>query len=98
MKQAEAITERKGDSMAEDEHSWIMWGAVISAVIGLYGLFVKHVFGHCSKDELDRLRDAAQYKGNCLEITKRLDNTQADMNKKLDQLLEFHIKEKDNEV
>ena len=73
--------------MADDEHTRIMWGAIIAAVTGLYAFFVKHLIAHPSKNEIDRLRDSAQYKDNCAEIVKRIDE-------KLDTII-MHVEKKD---
>lgn len=69
--------------MAADEHTGIFWGAIITAIVGLYGFFLKHVIGHVGKD--------VRYKDNCDQIVKRFDQTMSDMNRKLDKLLDFHM-------
>ena len=93
MKQREVTAEHRGSTMAEDQHTWIMWSAVISAIGGLFGLFLKHIIRHGSEEEVQKLRDTVQYKDNCIEIVKRFDENQRNMNKKLDTLLDYHMKE-----
>ena len=68
-----------------DEQSKLVWG-VIAATTALYGFFLKHVIGHCVKQEV-------QTKASCIEIVKRFDDGQEQINKKLDKLLEYHMKQ-----
>ena len=70
--------------MATDEHTRIMWAAIIAAITGMYAFFLKHVIGHVSKD--------VQYKDNCEQIHKRTDQAIENMDRKLDRLLEYHMK------
>jgi len=94
MKPAEATTAHKETKrMAEDEHTWMLWSVVVSAVVGMYGLFVKHIVGHTDKAEINRLRDTVQYKDNCTEIVKGVNGEMQNINKKLDRLIDYHMKE-----
>lgn len=60
--------------MDNDWQTRFIWGGLIAAITGLYGFFVKHIIGHTSKDNLQRLKDSVQYKDNCEEIVKRFES------------------------
>jgi len=61
---------------------------IIAALIGIYGFFVKHLFSHVEKQDLDRLKENVQYKDNCAEIVKRLDGNHREVCNKLDRILD----------
>ena len=66
---------------------WIM-RAVIACVIGIYGFFVKHLFDHVEKQDLNNLKKSVQYKDNCTEIVKRLDGNHKEVCIRLDRILD----------
>ena len=75
--------------MADDR---ILFGGIIAAITGMYAFFIAHIRGHATRSELDRFKDAVQYKDNCNEIVKRIENAQKDNSDKLDKLLSYHMK------
>ena len=61
---------------------------IIAALIGIYGFFVKHLFSHVEKLDLDKLKESVQYKDTCEEIVKRLDGNHREVCNKLDRILD----------
>jgi len=54
-----------------NENEWRILGPLIAAMVGLYGLFIKHVIGHLgqepildNKKEIQRLKEVVQYKAS----------------------------------
>lgn len=74
--------------MADEKTEFWIWGAIIAATTGLYGFFIRHIIGHVSAEEIKTLKQNVQYKDNCTEIVKRLDENHQEQCKKLDQIWE----------
>lgn len=76
-----------------NENEWRILGPLIAAMVGLYGLFIKHVIGHLgqepildNKKEIQRLKEVVQYKDNCEQIVKRMDENHSETCRKLDRI------------
>ena len=77
----------------EDEKTqfWI-FGVIIAAITGIYGIFVKHLFNHISVKSVDNLEkdiEKCQPKATCDEIVKRQDENNKEVHNKLDRILEW---------
>jgi hypothetical protein len=75
-------------------HSEFMWGTVLMFFIGIYSWVAKHLWGHVTKDDLNRtllevekMRDSVQYKDNCAEVVKRLDADSKQTHQMLERIL-----------
>ncbi|MBN2314462.1 MAG: hypothetical protein JXM79_11070 [Sedimentisphaerales bacterium] len=73
-------------------HKWIL-GPLIAAVVGLYGIILKHILHHVRVDGIERnasdvatLKNSVQFKDNCREIVLRQDGRHEEVCKKLDNL------------
>lgn len=71
----------------ESTMKWIV-GMIGTALLGLYGLFINHSRRHVEREDLAALKEKVQYKDNCQEIVKRLDQNHKEVTKKLDRILE----------
>ena len=78
-----------------DWHDNYMWGIVAMLFTGIYTGFVKHIYGHSTiKDveaqqaDLVRLKAAVQYKDNCEQIVKRLDEHNRQTHEMLGRILD----------
>jgi hypothetical protein len=74
--------------MADDKTEFWIWGAIIAALTGMYGFFIKHIVGHVSMDDYKERGKQVQYRDNCIEIVKRQDERHRELCKKLDQIWE----------
>lgn len=74
--------------MSNDKMQTFLWGALISAVVGIYGFFIKHLIRHPDKEEIDKLWEEKQSVGKCDEIVKRIDQNHEEICKKLDRILD----------
>lgn len=81
----------------EDDYTKIVWGAMIAAITGLYGFFIKHVIKHADREEtnkqIDDLWEKKQSSDRCSEIVKRIDGNFEQLNDKLDIIL-GHVEKK----
>jgi len=76
-----------------DMNEWKFFGPIIAALVGLYGLFIKHIIGHVSsevinsnKDNIQRIFESKQSKENCIQIVKRMDENHQETCRKLDRI------------
>ena len=78
--------------MANEKTEIFIWGSIISAIVGIYGFFVKHIIGHADKEEISdqikKLWEEKQSVGRCEEIVKRMDENHKETCRKLDRILE----------
>lgn len=74
--------------MADDRTDTFILGALVAAITGIYGFFVKHLIGHADKSEIEKLWEQKQSVGRCDEIVKRMDENHMETCKKLDKILE----------
>jgi phosphoribosylanthranilate isomerase len=54
---------------------WKIIGPIIAAIVGIYGFVLRHTSKrHVTSEEINRLKDAVQWKDNCEQIVKRVEN------------------------
>lgn len=77
-----------------DWHDEFMWGAVVMFFVGIYSWVAKHLWGHVTKEDLnrnslevDKLRETVQYKDNCAEVVKRIDADSKQTHQMLERVL-----------
>jgi hypothetical protein len=75
--------------MNEETTTKILWTAVVGGLSAMYGFFLKHLYNHVNKDEIEKLKANVQYKDNCAEIVKRIDGNHQEVCHKLDRLLDI---------
>jgi len=82
--------------MADDTLTKILWGGVITGIVGMYGFFLKHIIKHPDREEINKqindLWEKKQSGNNCDEIVKRLDGNFEQLHAKLDTILKNVIK------
>jgi len=74
--------------MNDEKTEIFFWGAVFSALVGIYGFFVKHLIKHPDKDEIEKLWNEKQNISECEQIVRRIDENHKETCKKLDRILE----------
>jgi hypothetical protein len=74
--------------MADGKTDFWILGAIITALTGLYYFFVRHVFGHVNVEEIRDLKNDVQYKRECSQIVKRIDENHDHVCRKLDRILD----------
>ena len=74
--------------MADEKTEFWIFGALISAITGIYYFFLRHIFNHVGSAEIARLKKDVQYKENCEQIVKRQDENHEEVCKKLDRILD----------
>jgi hypothetical protein len=76
----------------EKAQIWII-GSLIAAITGMYGFFLRHVFGHVKQeqvaDELGRVWEKKRSIETCNEIVKRFDENHKETCGKLDRILHY---------
>ena len=75
--------------MADDKtQTWIM-GIMGTAIVGCYGFIAKHLHNHSRASDLDRLKENVQYRDNCEEIQKRMDERHKEIKEDLKEIKEL---------
>jgi len=64
-------------------------GLIGTGVLGLYGLFIRHISRHANRETVAKLWDKKQDKTTCQQIVKRLDDNHQETCKKLDRILDL---------
>jgi len=74
--------------MADGKTDFWILGVILTALTGLYYFFVRHVFGHVNVEEIRDLKNDVQYKRECSQIVKRIDENHDHVCRKLDRILD----------
>ena len=70
--------------MADEKTDVWVIRVIMATVVGMYGIFVKHIFNHVGRLELDR----KQEKSSCEDIVKRIDGNHEEVCSRLDRILD----------
>ena len=70
----------------DEKTQFFIWTVMISAVVGIYGFFLRHVVRHPQQNELNNLWKEKQSVGSCDQIVKRMDENFGDIKEDLKEI------------
>ena len=70
----------------DEKTQFFIWAAIIAAVTGIYGFFLRHVMRHPQQNELNNLWEQKQSVDRCEQIVKRIDSIHKDLKEDLKEI------------
>ena len=76
----------------DEKTQFFIWTAIVAAITGIYGFFLRHTTKHPQQSEIDNLWKEKQNISECAQIVKRMDGNHKEVRedlKEIKQLMGF---------